>query len=238
MTTFARIAARDGTTTAAQPHPSRSPQQRVASQLVATASQLVATVSQLVATVSQLVVRASMLIATASRLVVRANRLKATMIAAAVAGGEAAVAAAAAVVVRATQHLGPKALPPTAVQPATKPHRVARSIAMPPPMPGMIVTATAIPFQQHEDQTTNPWMVNQPPGTPAASQARGVTTIRGPVAADDAVAAVAGGGLVQPARHPIAVRQPIVARQRPIDQPARHLGQTISKTNPCPLPTA
>ena len=184
-----------------------------------------------------LIATASQLVATASQFVVRANRLKATMIAAAVAGGEAAVAAAAAVVVRATQHLGQKALPPTAVQPATKPHRVARSIAMPPPMPGMIVTATAIPFQQPEDQTTNPWMVNQPPGTPAASQARGVTTIRGPVAADDAVAAVAGGGLVQPARHPIAARQPIVARQRPIDQPARHLGQTISKTNPCPLPT-
>ncbi len=211
MTTSARIAARDGTTTAAQPHPSRSPQQRVASQLVVRASQFVA----------------------------RANRLKATMIAVAVAGGEAAVAAAAAVVVRATQPLGPKALPPTAVQPATQPHRVARSIAMPPPMPWMtaIVTATAMPFQQHEDQTTNPWMVNQPPGTPAASQARGVTTIRGPVAADAAVAAVAVGGLVQPARYLIVARHLIVARQRPIDQPARHLGQTISKTNPCPLPT-
>ena len=226
MTMSARIAARDGTTTAAQPHPSRPPPQRVANRLVATVSMLVATENQFVAK--------------ANRLVAKANRLKATMIAVAVAGGEDAVAAAAAVAVRATQHLGPrpKALPPTAVQPATKPHRVARSIAMPPPMPGMIVTATAMPFQQHEDQATNPWMVNQPPGTPAASQARGVTTIRGPVAVDDAVAAVAGGGLVQPARHPIAARQPIVARQRPIDQPARHLGQTISKTNPCPLPTA
>ena len=133
MTMSARIAARDGTTTAAQPHPSRSPQQRVASQLVVRASMLIAT--------------ASRLIVRASQFVVRANRLKATMIAAAVAGGEAAVAAAAAVVVRATQHLGQKALPPTAVQPATKPHRVARSIAMPLPMPGMIVTATAMPFQ-------------------------------------------------------------------------------------------
>lgn len=231
MTIFARIAARDDTTTAAQPHPSRSPRQRVESPLVATASQLIATASQL--------------IARASQPVARANRLKAMMIAVAVAGGEDAVAAAAAVAVRATQHLGPKALPPIEVPPATKTHRVARSIAMPPPMPGMtaIVTATAMPFQQHEDQTTNPWMVNQPPGTPAASRARGVTTIRGPVAADDAVAVVAVGGLAQPARQLIVARQPIVARQRiaarqrPIDQPARHLGQTISKTNPCPLPT-
>jgi hypothetical protein len=71
-----------------------------------------------------------------------------------------------------------------------------------------------------------------------------VTTIHGPVAAGGAVAAVAAGGLVQPVRQPIAVRHLtavrhlIVARQRPIDQPARYLGQTISKTNPCPLPTA
>ena len=106
-----------------------------------------------------------------------------------------------------------------------------------------IVTVIEMPFHEHEDQTTNPWMVNQPLGTPAASQARGVTTIRDPVAADGAVAAVAVGGLVQPARHPIAARHPIVARQlivarqRPIDQPARHLGQTISKTSPCQLPT-
>jgi len=232
MTTSARIAARDGTTTAAQPHPSRPPPQRVASQLVATASQFV--------------VRATQLVARASQLVARANRLKATTIAVAVAGGEDAVAAAAAVAVRATQHLGPRAPSPTAAPPATTTHRVARSIVMLPPIPGMtaIVTATAMPFQQREGRMTGLWMVNQPPGTPAASQARGVTTIRGPVAAGAAVAAVAVGGLVQPARQPIVARQPIaarhliVARQRPIGQPARHLGQTISKTNPCPLPTA
>jgi hypothetical protein len=203
-------------------------------------------VSILVATANQLVAMVSMLIATANRLVATANRLKATMIAVAVAGGEDAVAAAAAVAVRATQHLGPRAPSPTAAPPATTTRRVARSIVMLPPIPGMtaIVTATAMPFQQREGRTTGPWMVNQPPGTPAASQARGATTIRGPVAAGGAVAAVAVGGLVQPARQPIAVRHLtavrhlIVVRQRPIDQPARHLGQTISKTNPCPLHTA
>lgn len=238
MTMSARIAARDGTTTAARPHPSRPPPQRVANRLVATVSMLIAT--------------ANRLIATANRLVAKANQLTATMIAVAVAGGEDAVAAAAAVAVRATQHLGPRAPSPTAAPPATTTHRVARSIVMLPPIPGMtaIVTATAMPFQQREDQTTGPWMVSQRPGTPAASPARGVTTIRGPVGAGGAVAAVAAGGLVQPARQPIAarhltevmyltaVRHLIVARQRPIDQPARHLGQTISKTNPCPLPTA
>lgn|GEM_PF-5856903 len=226
MTTSARIAARDGTTTAAQPHPSRPPPQRVANQLVATVSMLIA--------------RASQLVARANQLVARANRLKATTIAVAAGGGEDAVAAAAAVAVMATQHLGPRAPSPTAAPPATTTPRVARSIVMLPPIPGMtaIVNATAMPFQQREGRTTGPWMVNQPPGTPAASPARGVTTIRGPVAAGDAVAAVAVGGLVQPARQPIAVRQPIAARQRPIGRPARHLGQTISKTNPCPLPTA
>ena len=233
MTMSARIAARDGTTTAARPHPSRPPPQRVANRLVATVSMLVATVNRLVATENQFVAKAN-------RLVAKANRLKATMIAVAVAGGEDAVAAAAAVAVRATQHLGPRAPSPTAAPSATTTHLVARSIVMLPPIPGMtaIVTATAMPFQQREDQTTGPWMVNQRPGTPAANPARGVTTIRGPVAAGDAVAAVAVGGLVQPARQPIAVRHLIVARQRPIDQPARHLGQTISKTNPCRLPTA
>ena len=234
MTMSARIAARDGTTTAAQPHPSRPPPQRVANRLVATVSMLVATANRLVAR--------------ANRLAARANRLKATTIAVVGGGGEDAVAAAAAVAVRATQHLGPRAPSPTAAPPATTTHRVARSIVMLPPIPGM--TATAMPFQQREGRTTGPWMVNQPPETPAASPARGVTTIRGPVAAGGAVAAVAAGGLVQPARQPIAarhltevmyltaVRHLIVARQRPIDQPARHLGQTISKTNPCPLPTA
>ena len=233
MTTSARIAARDGTTTAAQPHPSRPPPQRVASQLVATVSMPVARANQFVATASQFVVRATQLVA-------RANRLKATTIAVAVAGGEDAVAAAAAVAVRATQHLGPRAPSPTAAPPATTTHRVARSIVMLPPIPGMtaIVTATAMPFQQREGRMTGLWMVNQPPGTPAASPARGVTTIRGPVAAGAAVAAVAVGGLVQPARQLIVARHLIVARQRPIGQPARHLGQTISKTNPCPLPTA
>ena len=242
MTMSARIAARDGTTTAAQPHPSRPPPQRVANRLVATVSMLVATVNRLVATENQFVAKAN-------RLVAKANRLKATMIAVAVAGGEDAVAAAAAVAVRATQHLGPRAPSPTAAPSAITTHLVARSIVMLPQIPGMtaIVTATAMPFQQREGRTTGPWMVNQPPETPAASQARGVTTIRGPVAAGGAVAAVAVvavGGLVQPARQPIAVRHLtavrhlIVVRQRPIDQPARHLGQTISKTNPCPLPTA
>ena len=230
MTMSARTAARDGTTTAARPHPSRPPPQRVANRLVATVSMLVATANRLVAR--------------ANRLAARANRLKATTIAVVGGGGEDAVAAAAAVAVRATQHLGPRAPSPTAAPPATTTHRVARSIVMLPPIPGMTAIVTAMPFQQREGRTTGPWMVNQPPETPAASPARGVTTIRGPVAAGGAVAAVAVGGLVQPARQPIAVRHLIevrhliVARQRPIDQPARHLGQTILKTNPCPRPTA